>query len=177
MESMLLKQQTMYQLQRTSWNLSKQMPRLEENKGRKNKGKGRGEKTHSQAATSTTNQALAPQNKLTNINFDRDMAATILTCMIHAHMTNNTKPGSYNNEINKLFKMNKLPNVFLPDNPPSLDTLKMANSRTEEENEENESEDGENSREEVEQTEEMPQLEQISGKAIGLEIITKKSRG
>lgn len=52
------------------------------------------------------------------------------TCILHAHMSNIAKPGSYNTEINKLFKLNKLPKVHLPDNPPSFDTLNMTNART-----------------------------------------------
>lgn len=72
--------------------------------------------------------------------------------------------------------------MTLPENPPSLDILNMANNRTDEEEEqeiearevieEREEEEG------IEQPEEeMPQQEQIRGKEMGLEIITKKSEG
>lgn len=44
-----------------------------------------------------------------NINVGKDTAATILTCMLHAHLINIAEPGSYNNEINKLLKLNNLP--------------------------------------------------------------------
>lgn len=118
------------------------------------------------------------------MNFDKDTAATILTCMLHVHMSNIAQSGSYNTEINKLFNLNRLPKVHLPDNPPSLDILSMANARTEEEVEEHEADDreegdrreGKRDKEE-EKEEEMPQLEQVNRKAIGLEIFIKNSGG
>ena len=95
-------------------------------------------------------------------------------------MHNIAEPGSYNRELNKLLKANKLPQVIVPDNPPSLKILNMANSenKTNEEHVEEEiQEEQENQVVEEEVEEEMPELEKISGKEIGLQIITKQSEG
>lgn len=42
---------------------------------------------------------------------------------------NIAQPGSYNTEINKLLKANKLPNVIVPDNPPSLEIMNTAQAK------------------------------------------------
>lgn len=79
--------------------------------------------------------------------------------------------------------MNNLPNVKIPDNPLSLDIANMPSASTEEEEtpeaREMETREDKGTRKEdevLEETEEeMPPLEQISGKDIVLQIITKKA--
>ena len=43
--------------------------------------------------------------------------------------------GTYNTEINKLFKLNNLPSIILPDNPPTLKILNMSEDKVDEEKE------------------------------------------
>lgn len=44
---------------------------------------------------------------------------TILQCMLHAHYINMTYPGSYEEEVNIMFKSNNLPTLKVPKDPPS----------------------------------------------------------
>ena len=43
-----------------------------------------------------------------------------MACFMHAHLVNIANPGSYNDEVNKVFKLNNLPPIVLPSDPPSL---------------------------------------------------------
>lgn len=51
--------------------------------------------SYSQAAAANIAQPQLLNNNLNNINITKDTAATILTCMPHAHTTNIAKPGTY----------------------------------------------------------------------------------
>lgn len=42
---------------------------------------------------------------------------------MHAHFLNIAKPGSYNNEMNKILKLSNLPEIKIPEDPPSLQIL------------------------------------------------------
>ena len=132
-----------------------------------------------------------------------ESATTILTCIIHAHVINMANPGTYNEELNKVLKMNNLPTVNFPKNPPSNKFLASAANvnlgNQEEEKDKNDDEVGkekdtnkeakttvEKEREEEEEESEMEedvevvdtqQGKQMSGRTIGLQIITKKSTG
>lgn len=129
-----------------------------------------------QQPTSNTNQPNT---------FNQDTASTILACIIHAHVINTANPGSYNTEVNKLFKANNLPQVKFPDNPPSKDIMSLAKATEKseeieemelaEETEQRPLEEQESAEEE--EREEMPDLEKLRGKEVGLNIITKKSIG
>ena len=120
--------------------------------------------------------------------FDKDTASTILTCILHAHTCNL----AHNEEVNKLFKLNKLPPIVLPENLPSKVILSLAtNNEKEEETEETEANQGNNNEEKDEvmtendeeeeqnqnQEEQPPPLEKIRRRGIGLQIITRKSTG
>ncbi len=48
-----------------------------------------------------------------------DTHITINQCMWHAHHANAINPGSYEREVNKMFKANNLPELKVPDAPPS----------------------------------------------------------
>ena len=140
--------------------------------------------TYSQAASKIQNNQNPPTANTFSINLQKDTAATILTCMLHAHMANIANPGSYNKEMNELLKQNKLPQVNLPDNPPSKDILHMASNTvdatTQNRNPANMEEEADVSQEDIneeQEEEEMPALEDIRGKDLGLEIITKRSEG
>ena len=58
--------------------------------------------------------------------FEKDTASTILTCILHGHIHNIAHPGTYNKEVNKLFKINKLPPIILPENSPSKKFFSLA---------------------------------------------------
>lgn len=111
--------------------------------------------------------------------------------MLHTHLINILWPGSYNTAINKLLRLNNLPTVNLPENPPSLQILSIAKATEEEEhttqeaNKDKEIEGTEQAKETEqqkarqeeesrteEQEEDMPELEQLMGKDLGLEMIT-----
>lgn len=51
-------------------------------------------------------------------------------CFMYAHMINAGKPGSYQVEVNNIRKMNNLPPIKTPDNPPSLLILKVMSNQT-----------------------------------------------
>ncbi|MPC40777.1 hypothetical protein E2C01_034345 [Portunus trituberculatus] len=67
--------------------------------------------TQQQPPTSTLQ--IPPSNK------NEDTFSKIFTCVIHAHMQNNTNPGSYETELNKTLKLNKLPEIKIASNPDS----------------------------------------------------------
>lgn len=51
---------------------------------------------------------------------------------------NMAKPGSYNGELNTMLRMNNLPEVKAPSNPPSLKTITKTQEAIENENKEEE---------------------------------------
>ena len=137
----------------------------------------------------TTNTNMTSQ---TTDLFDKDTASTILTYILHAHLGNMAHPGTYNEEINKLFKLNKLPPIVMPENPPSKVILSLATNNDKEEDmietessqrkDDDEKDEAMSEKDEEEdqnqtQAEGPPPLEKIKGREIGLQIITKKSTG
>ena len=172
--------------------LANRCPERKKIRDRKIKEKRQSKTTYSQITSSTTFTSGTP-NPTGNLH--KDTAAKILTCMMHAHLQNIANPGCYNTEANKLFKANNLPQVILPDNPPSLEIFNIANATPEkeihreemetqeahaqvEEREENEEEEVDVGTKNIENEEDdMPELEQIKGKDVGIEIITKSSSG
>ena len=159
--------------------------------------------TYSQAASSNT----ATQNIIItpgqiNKCLDGDAGKKILGILIHSHLVNLGKPGSFNKETNQLLKLNNLPTIILPDNPDSaailnsgggtaveeilkekdseIKTSKIVNQSQEVEviKPRHQQQNNNTSQEEEEEVEvEMPQLEKITGSNIGLQIITKSSVG
>ena len=55
----------------------------------------------------------------TQIVLGTEHSYKILTCIIHAHMINMARPGSYSRELNNMLKINNLPPVNAPDDVPS----------------------------------------------------------
>ncbi len=47
-------------------------------------------------------------------------------CIVHAHYRNMEKPGSYEEELNKIFTVNNLPNIIIPETPDSRKALRIA---------------------------------------------------
>ena len=176
--------------------LANKCPKRKEAKEKKRKAKQTG--TYSQATKANLGPNVLPQ--ASNI-FNRETAAKILTSIIHAHLTNIANPGTYNTELNKVFALNNLPNVNLPDNPPSKKIISLAvaaqdigntnqaEKNTEEEEKEREEgmkeaeeeemkeTEGEEEEVDVETVEKTAPTNKISGRAIGLHIITKSSTG
>ena len=72
-------------------------------------------KTFAQATENST-----PYNSITNLEIGNETPAKMLTCLLHVHVMNAAEPGVFNKEANKLFKLNDLPAVKLPQNPPSI---------------------------------------------------------
>ncbi|MPC42883.1 hypothetical protein E2C01_036514 [Portunus trituberculatus] len=107
-------------------------------------------------------------------------------------------PGSYNDELNKVFKLNNLPSINLPLNPPSKNILSLTaecktntnedqvasepDEELEEEIEVEEIEENEDSlsttqaREKIKPPQPTP-TPKIQGKNIGLKLITKRTAG
>ena len=50
--------------------------------------------------------------------------------MAHAHHLNAANPGTFNEELQKLFKANNLPTINIPTDPPSKDILNLTNQGT-----------------------------------------------
>lgn len=74
-------------------------------------------KTYS-TVTSNSNNATNPTTAFPSL--EKDTASKMMACFLHAHFVNAANPGTYNEEINKVFKLNNLPPINLPPDPPSL---------------------------------------------------------
>ena len=160
-------------------------------KRKNNEQKEKGQVTYSQSVgANSTVMMHAPANITPKI--EKDTATKLLACMMHSHLINIAKPGSYNTEMNKVLKLNNLPAIILPDNPPSSEIItkaKIINESPEENVEVNTMEEEEimtvnkNTKEkEAEdinrsEIEKIPQLEQINGAELGLNIVTSESEG
>ena len=140
-------------------------------------------KTYSNAAAGNTNTAQI-NNNISFPALEKKTITNLMSCMMHAHLINAAIPGSYNTEINRVLKLNNLPAIILPDNPPSqqiLDLTKGVQTATTQENTQTTQTNtitptntGENS---TVSQEELPPLEKISGEEIGLQLITTKKQG
>ena len=56
---------------------------------------------------------------------DKETSTKILSCMLHAHLMNSAAPGSYDSELNKVLALNNLPQIKVPQNPPSAKILNI----------------------------------------------------
>lgn len=75
---------------------------------------------------SHTTQQNTNMNSLHNMqNLNHDTIARILTCILHAHVANATKPGTSTQKLNIALKQNKLPEVQVPTNPDSRKLLRQ----------------------------------------------------
>lgn len=133
-----------------------------------------------------------------NMKTEKGTTAKIMTCLLLAHQYNMAEPGSFEKQLNTLLTKNNLPKVAVPNNPPSgkiikqiieednngegvthdMETVTTA-SHTDKAQEETinlaQGVAPENLREEEE---EQPTINcKFSGKNIGLQIITRESRG
>lgn len=52
-----------------------------------------------------------------------DIHSKIFVSMFHGHFMNRETPGTFEDEVNTLFKCNNLPTTNLPKNPPSAKIL------------------------------------------------------
>ena len=161
------------------------------------------------AKTRTYSQATQKPNPITLQNttnppswsfIDKDTNIKIASCMMHAHFLNSLNPGCFNEELNKLYKVNNLSSIIIPEDPPSRELLSLNRGkentarqdkttpcttqthsllRTTQQSTQAQSEPM-NTNQQTEETTtegEMPPLEKISGTSIGLQIITKNSEG
>lgn len=62
-----------------------------------------------------------------------DIQKTIFACLMHAHIINAEKPGSYQDTINKVFPANGLPAIVIPEDPPSKSIMQSLMSSTQKE--------------------------------------------
>ena len=77
--------------------------------------------TYSQAATTGT----TTPNTTVNFNIETETGLKILTCMIHAHLTNAANSGTYSTTMAELLKIDNLSAVKMPSNPPSSKILQI----------------------------------------------------
>ncbi len=147
-------------------------------------------KTHSSAAAGKTNTSTLTFPTSTPV-IEEETATKIMACMMRAHLINSINPGSYSDDLNRALKLNNLPPVILPDNPPSKQTLNLTNEKQTAVPQENtqtnvntHSQEAPNTAQHTQvdqnttqQGTEMPPLKKIPGHAIGLQIITRKSEG
>lgn len=59
------------------------------------------------------------------LQINKDTRTDILICIMHAHVINMGRPGSYATELNKMLKQNNLQEMWFPENPPSNEILNM----------------------------------------------------
>ena len=146
--------------------------------------------SRSYATVANSNATMSTQN-ITQPIIDKDTTTNILSCMLHAHFMNAIHPGTYNEELNRALKLNNLPKINLPSNPPSKEILNLT-SNTETQNTTNNNipateptleptetatTEAPETQQTTEQEEQMPELEQIRGRGLGLQIITRKREG
>lgn len=72
-------------------------------------------KTHKEAITKNT---VAAQLTISQTPDTTD-TLNFFSCMMHAHLLNIGSPGSYNYELKKIFKLNNLPEIKMPEEPNS----------------------------------------------------------
>ena len=94
----------------------------------------------SYASTVTAQVSSAPA--LSNTVIEKDTTTKIMSCMMHAHLINAVNPGTYNTELNRTLKLNNLPTINLPNDPPSKEIMSLVNTnetvRNKEHHQENE---------------------------------------
>lgn len=49
----------------------------------------------------------------------------IHACFMYAHLVHIARPGTFEEEVNKMFKLNNLPPIKTPNNPPSQDIMNV----------------------------------------------------
>ena len=66
------------------------------------------------------------QNNI-RIQIDNTTPLHISTCILHAHFINIARPGTFNEEVNKMLRKNGFEELVFPENPPSEDILRITN--------------------------------------------------
>lgn len=59
------------------------------------------------------------------LRISKDTPTEVLICILHAHVVNIGRPGSYASELNEMLERNNLQRMWFPDNPPSGKILNM----------------------------------------------------
>lgn len=128
------------------------------------------------------------------VQVDKDMPAKIMSCLLHAHLVNVGKPGSFEKVLNQTLTMNNLPSIKIPENPPSTailnltmanvntntdkNTNTLSNASMHKKNTTTDSEMEQDGEEDAQSTSQQPKMQhQIQGKEIGLQIIASKKEG
>lgn len=76
--------------------------------------------------SSIANRPAAQSSPLLNQNLcvvTPDIQKNIFACLMHAHIINAEKPGSFQDTINKVFPGNNLPAIIIPEDPPSKNII------------------------------------------------------
>ncbi len=115
----------MHQLRGRAQDISKQVSFEEKSNRKKKTTKKNNSKTYSNVAATNNNSAQI-NNAITFPTLEKETATKMIACMMHAHLINAANPGTYNSEFNRALKLNNLPPVILPDNPPSLKILNLS---------------------------------------------------
>ncbi len=86
-------------------------------------------KRNEEQQSTTYSNAPQPTNNMQNMgSCTPDTHSTMYGCLMFTHILNANRPGTYNTELNKMLKNNKLPPLVAPDNPPSREIMNiMAN--------------------------------------------------
>lgn len=137
----------MHKLQGRSWHISNALPQKKQiinNKRQEDKDNQKIKYNEIAKHDITTNTKTPIQS-----NINSDTHAKILTCMLHAHFMNMADPGTWNRELNNMLKLNSLPEIKAPNNPPSLKILTKAQEAEEIEVEEEKEKEEEQYRMEV----------------------------
>lgn len=83
--------------------------------------------TLAQVVKQATNEAKTPINT-THIRLSEEKHTKILISIMHAHVANISKPGTYQTELNNMLKMNNLPQMWFPENPESGKLLQASHT-------------------------------------------------
>ena len=85
----------------------------------------------SQTYASTTNTStVQTTSQLSFPPISQEATTKIVQCMLEAHSRNLINPGTYEEELNKLYAANNLPQITIPTNPQSDKLFNVINSQT-----------------------------------------------
>ena len=131
--------------------------------------------TYSDAIKKTTATYTLP-----DIQIEKETPTKILTCILHAHICNIGEPGTYNKILEDTLKANNLPPIVIPHVPNSKKIMEMTaveQTRTTDTVTEKEVTPAQTESKVTETQEHTMEKEKVSGKELGVIIVTSKTQG
>lgn len=140
----------------------------------------------------TTKNTVTSQAIYTQPAINTEDHLKIFACMLHAHFINVAYPGCYGTELKKTLKLNKLPEIEVPSDPPSQKIIGAISNDEKQSQPQNEENEATKTREDVAPKEKLNKTGKESkptkqtqekktkvtkGSEIGLKVYTPKATG